>query len=165
MLNRAISQSKKMSELSDDTSRLLFTWAIPHLDRDGRMKADPSLFKSIVCPRLEIDTDKVAEFLQEWHDVGAIIWYDSDDGDKYLFCIGWKRQQIGLRYEREAASRCPAPPPELLRSKSATSPHNGMERNRIEKGSADAGTALNGGPASAGDLMKEVISQVEGKGK
>lgn len=151
MLNRAISQSKKMAGLSSDTSRLLFTWMIPHLDRDGRMKAEPSLFKNIVCPRLKIGTKVVEKCLKEWHECGAVILYESDD-DQYLFCVGWDRQQVGLRYDRSAASRCPAPPKDLLRTNSgptpARVPRNGMELNRIEKG---------------GDLALNLLDEVQGK--
>ena len=104
-----------------------------------------------MCPRLEhITLAQVEQYLQEWHDAGAVIWYEVD-GEMFLYCVGFKRQQVGLRYEREAASRYPAPPtPELVRSDSATSPRNGMERNRIEGGSADL--TLN--------LLKEVQDKV-----
>ena len=143
MLNRAISQSKKMANLSTDTSRLLFTWMVPHLDREGRMKGTPSLFWAQVCPRLtHITMDQVGAFLKEWHEAGLVLWYEAGDEEMYLQCVGWERQQRGFRKDREAESRHPSPTPELVRSSSASSSHNGMERNKIERGSGNISDLL-----------------------
>ena len=155
MLNRAISQSKKMAKLSDDTSRLLFTWMIPHLDAEGRMKGDPSLFRAAVCPRLDhITTQQVEKYLKEWDKAEAILWYDAD-GDKYIYCIGWDRQQRNLRKEREAPSRYPEPPPDLLRSKSGVAPRS-MPQKLINVNEINSkGVNLENG------LMTEVLSKIK----
>lgn len=136
MLNRAISTSKRMADLADDTSRMLFAWMIPHFDAEGRMKGDPALFRSIVCPRLtHITIEKVEECLRHWAKKRLILWYEIGD-EKFIYCMNWNRQQRGLRKEREAVSRNPAPPPELLRSNSGAAPpaatQNGMEWNGKE---------------------------------
>jgi hypothetical protein len=155
MLNRIISTSKKMALLCDDTSRLLFTWMLAHCDVEGRLRGEAALFKAAVCPRLEHITVAMIEvYLQEWHDAGVIQWYKGDDGDRYIYCVGFERQQRGLRKDREAPSRYPAPPAEQLRSNSADTPGKGNEMNRNER-AADLSLNL------IGEVQKKVAENKE----
>jgi len=67
MLLKKISLNKAVAELADDTSRMLFSWTIAHLDREGRIHGEPSLLRSIVAPRLNHITDEIVErCIQEW---------------------------------------------------------------------------------------------------
>ena len=107
------------------------------------MKGEPCLFWATVCPRLShISMGDVEDYLVEWAEVGAILWYAGEDGERYIQCVDFDRQQRGFRKDREASSRCPGPAPELVRSSSASSSHNGMERNKIERGSGNISDLL-----------------------
>jgi hypothetical protein len=161
MLNRRISLNKKVNDLSAE-SALCFTWGIAHLDRDGRIHGDPDLFKQIVVPRRkDITPEKIESFIREWAEKGLVIWYETD-GDFYIQYPKFRENQPGMRYEREAASHILPPEngrslvnfdPEEIQSNAVvnpqSTPHNGMEWNRIEWNSenkptsADADASLN----------------------
>ncbi len=51
MLNRETSLSLKLNALVNDTTRLLATWTIPHLDKHGVFHADAQIVKSLVFVR------------------------------------------------------------------------------------------------------------------
>jgi len=108
MLKRAITTSKKLSELKTDSARLLYTWLIPFLDVEGRYYGDPAVIKGSIVPRIkDFTTEKVNECLIDIQKVGLILWYEVD-GDKYLqFTVFEKHQQ--LRKDREAVSNLPSP--------------------------------------------------------
>jgi len=103
----AISQSRKLSELSNDTARLVYTWLLAHLDSEGRFSADPAIIKGVVFPRIKNMTlSKIEKSLIEIADSELIILYGAD-GDKYLQFIKFKNFQTHL--DREAPSKIPAP--------------------------------------------------------
>jgi len=108
-LSKKVSVDKRLHDLSSDTSRLAFSWAITHLDRDGRIQGEPSVLKSIIFPRREdITIDDMEYFIREWYYSGLIVWYEAK-GDKWIFFPGFKGEQIGMRYEREPKSYIPDP--------------------------------------------------------
>lgn len=121
MLSRAISLDEKVDGLPDDTSRLLFTWLIPHLDCEGRMYGDAQAVKSIVFPRRSIPTLKIEKILSVLDEAGLIIRY-SVNGNEYLTMPGFEKHQIGLRKDRESSSQIPSITPESLQSNSDNSP-------------------------------------------
>ena len=103
----AISQSRKLSLLSNDTGRLIYTWLLAHLDREGRFSADPSIIKGNVFPRIKNMTlKKIDNCLLEMSQVKLIILYKAD-GDKYLQFTKFKEYQV--HFDREAPSKIPAP--------------------------------------------------------
>ena len=120
MLQKRISQSRQVARLVAAVDErlgqphgayaaLLFTWAISHLDREGRMHGDPSLVKSTVLPRLPGITDEhVAAYLAVAAELELIHWYSAKD-DLWLAFPGFDRSQVGLRKDRETPSRCPPP--------------------------------------------------------
>lgn len=108
MLNQWIRCDKEVNDLPA-LSALTFTWAIPHLDRDGRMYGDPDLFKSTVVPRRrDISVEMIEGFLTDWSQRGLVVWYEVHD-EKYLFFPGFRKNQPNLRYGRETPSRIPPP--------------------------------------------------------
>lgn len=130
MLLKKISTSKPVNDLSDDTSRMLFSWTISHLDVEGRIHGDPCVLRSTVAPRLAHITDEVMErCIAEWVAEGLVIWYEAK-GDRWLQFLGFADNQPGLRSGREAPSFIPAPTPELLRSNSGPTP----EQLRVQCG-------------------------------
>ena len=107
MIKQKISRSKKVNELSDDTSRLAFSWTIAHLDRDGRIEGDPAVLKSIIFPRRDdITVKQMKEYIEEWHESGLINWYEAKC-ELWIEFPGFKDEQVGLRYEKEAPSYIP----------------------------------------------------------
>lgn len=109
----AISQSKKLSELSNDTGRLIYTWLLAHLDAEGRFSADPAIIKGIVFPRIKkMTVNKIEKYLNEMSIKKLLILYQAD-GDKYLQYIKFREYQ-NLDKNREAPSKIPPPKKENI---------------------------------------------------
>jgi len=53
MLMKSISCSEKLRKLPNNDSRLLYTWIIPHCDREGNFHANEDLIKGMVVPLLK----------------------------------------------------------------------------------------------------------------
>src|SRR5690606_6315018 len=62
-----------------------------------------------VCPKRRQFIDRTGEFIQEWVHVGLVVAYETDAGP-VLWFKGFTKNQLGLRYERETASKFPPPP-------------------------------------------------------
>ena len=108
MLNNKISLNKAVNKLSD-RSQLAYTWAISHLDFNGVMHGEPSIFLSIVFPRRrDIKATEVEKFINEWSLAGLVVYYE-DDGDYWLHFPAFEENQVGLRKDRETASGYPLP--------------------------------------------------------
>lgn len=109
MIANDITRDKRIHELSDDTSRLAFTWLITFADRDGRTYGDPAVVRSMLFPRREdISIGQMEAYIQEWHDLELITWYEAD-GDLYIWFPGFEKNQPGLRKDREPKSELPSP--------------------------------------------------------
>jgi hypothetical protein len=110
MLLKSVSISQKLASLPSDSDRLLWTWLLAHLDREGRFYAEPSVVKGHAVPRLKNHTDEtISKSLQRMADVGLIILYRVN-GDSYLQYNQFDEHQAGLHKDREAPSLCPPPP-------------------------------------------------------
>ena len=113
MINNAITKDVKINRLSDDTSRLAFTWTITFLDRDGRTYGDPAILRSMLFPRRDdITIAQMEAYIQEWHTLGMAVWYEAE-GDKFLWFPNFAKNQVGMRPERESASIIPPCPAEV----------------------------------------------------
>ena len=112
MLKKAVSDSRRLSELKSDSARLLWTWTLPYLDIKGRFFADPYIIKGKVVPRIKSFTPKIiSEYLEDMRRVGLIVLYEYD-GEKYLQFRNFNKFQ-NLREDREGKSKIP--PPGILR--------------------------------------------------
>jgi len=110
MLNKKISEDYAVNSLSCDTSRLLFSWIIAHLDVNGCFFGDPKLVKNKVFPlRDEIKVKKIEQFLKEMEQLGLIITYKVDE-IPYIYYPSFDKNQPGLRKDREANSDIPPYP-------------------------------------------------------
>ena len=116
MISKEISLDEKVNALSDDTARLIFTWMIPHLDREGRIYGEARVIKSIVIPRLHHSEKKVEKYLKEFEKLGLILRY-SVNGNQYISTPHFDKHQPGLRKEKEAQSKIPSNTTNLGRSK------------------------------------------------
>ena len=126
MITNAITRDKRINDLSDDTSRLAFTWLITFADAEGRTHGDPAVIRSMLFPRrTDISIKQMESYILEWAVIGLVMWYEAD-GDLWIHFPAFDKNQPGLRKDREAHSEIPDPAcgtiPELLRSKSGVSP-------------------------------------------
>lgn len=172
MLLKKISLNKAVAALADDTSRMLFTWTIAHLDREGRIHGDPEVLRSIVAPRLaHVTGEVVARCVEEWEKAELVVWYEVD-GDRYLAFPKFLDNQRGLHVERESPSDIPEPPDSGVNPAVAgKSPRNVMECNgKKRKGRGLAvtlpgahGAALDGAapePRCGAKEMGELLSKL-----
>jgi hypothetical protein len=108
MLKKKISLNEALANLENDTHRLLFTWAIPHLDVEGRITGSPRVFKATVAPLLDhLSTEIILCFFQDAHRNGLLVHYQVDGW--WIQFPKFKENQ-NLKEGREAASKIPPPP-------------------------------------------------------
>lgn len=108
MLNKSISASRKFHLLPDDTCRLLATWLVAHLDRNGVFYGDPVIVKSLIFPRRgDVSIEQVEMYLENMRDIGLIILFESD-GQLWQYWSGFADNQTNLRTDRETTD-FPAP--------------------------------------------------------
>jgi hypothetical protein len=154
IISNEIARDKKINNLSDDTSRLAFTWLVTFADAEGRTPGDAAIVRSMVFPRRDdITIERMEKYIQEWHDAGLIVWYEAQD-DLWIAFPNFDKHQPNLRKEREGKSTIPAPPlrttsgpaeitPAQVRSNSGVSPEQirvklSKENIREESPAADA---------------------------
>lgn len=120
-ITNGITSDKKINDLSDDTSRLAFTWLITFADCEGRTHGDPAMVRSLLFPRrTDITIERMEAYLAEWQAAGLVRVYAAN-GDTWLDFPNFSKHQTGLRKDHEAASTIPpiesGTTTELLRSK------------------------------------------------
>jgi len=120
-VSKLISLDERVNALPNDTTRLLFTWLIPHLDCEGRMYGDAQTVKSIVFPRRCMDVRSLQKHLDALVQSGLVLRY-SNGGSTFICCPGFAKHQPGLNKSRESPSQIPPPPPDLLQSNVLESP-------------------------------------------
>lgn len=108
MLKKIICTSKKLATLKTDSSRLLYTWLLPHLDIEGRFSGDFNIIKGHIFPRLKHMTiKKIERDIQDLVKNNLVIVYEAE-GDIFLQFTEFHKHQ-SLRRDREAESDIPAP--------------------------------------------------------
>jgi transposase-like protein len=150
MLNRSISRDRDVAELANTVgvdAALLFTWMIPHLDRDGRMDADPEVVKGLVVPKLaHFTSGVVSDLLRSLSGTRMVRIYDDGRGCRFAVFPGFAKNQTGFRYDREAVSEFPdpgectlvsGPTPDLLRSNAGVVPDE--RKGKEQKGTDGEG--------------------------
>lgn len=114
MLNSKIAEDIKFNGMSID-AQFLFMRTIPFLDRDGITLGHPALLWSKVAPLLPQYAATMGGIIDEWEQAGFVVRYQ--DGDTpLLFFPGFRKNQVGMRYDREPASEH-APPPGYVRGR------------------------------------------------
>jgi hypothetical protein len=108
MIAATVADDNRLNRLSTEAA-LVYLMAIPQLDRDGLILAEPTYLWGKVCPRRPQLLPHMDGIVKEWSDVGLVQSYPTDDGDNVLHFLGFHKNQT-LHYEREAASRYPCPP-------------------------------------------------------
>jgi hypothetical protein len=120
-ISNAITSDKKINDLSDDTSRLAFTWLVTYADCEGRTHGDPAMVRSLLFPRRsDVTNERMEAYISEWQAAGLVRVY-SANGDLWIDFPNFSKHQTGLRKDHEAASTIPplesGITTELLRSK------------------------------------------------
>ena len=110
MLKRVISTSPRLAALKNDTHRLIYTWLIPFLDREGRFSADARIVKGNVAPLLDHITTKIIDAALRDMAVNNLIVLYEVNGNKYLQLQRFEKHQ-NIRKDHERASDIPAPLP------------------------------------------------------
>lgn len=109
MLKKKISLNEALANLDNDTHRLLFTWAIPHLDVEGRITGSPRVFKATVAPLLDHLTPNIIDgFFQDAHTKGLITYYEIN-GEFWVEYPKFSENQ-NIKKDREAPSKIPPSP-------------------------------------------------------
>lgn len=139
----AIAADKRVNALSDDTSRLAFTWLITFADREGRTYGDPAMVRSMLFPRrTDVTTEQVECYISEWAQAGLIVWYEAG-GDQWIFFPAFEKHQKGFDSRHEPQSTVPAPPDiptDIVRTMSVQCT---SEMNRIEKKRSESNLSAN----------------------
>jgi hypothetical protein len=106
-ISNAITSDKKINDLSDDTSRLAFTWLVTFADCEGRTHGDPAMVRSLLFPRRsDVTNERMEAYIAEWQAAGLIRVYASN-GDLWIDFPNFSKHQTGLRKDHEAASTIP----------------------------------------------------------
>lgn len=141
MINTAIAEDEQFNEMSIN-AQFLFVRTIPHLDRDGLITGNPVLLAAKIAPLLTQLHGEIGNVIQEWLENEFVILYKDGKRD-VLFFPSFRKNQIGMRYEREPESEF-APPPRMKRTKDGlvqdgSGGTKNKENNRAEECRKSAG--------------------------
>ena len=132
MVNSKIVLNRAVSDLSDDTSRLAFTWLITFADVEGRTYGDPAVVRSMLFPRrADVTVAQVEGYIREWAAAGLVTWYEAD-GDQWIEFPKFRANQRGLDTRKEPASEIPAPDASVPSTYQVRTRYVVTEQNRIE---------------------------------
>jgi len=121
MISNTIAQDKRINQLSDDTSRLAYTWLVTFADCEGRTPGDPAVVRSMLFPRREdITIAQMEGYIRQWHDLGLVVWYEAK-GDMWIYFPAFFNHNK-INPTHEAVSKIPAPPPDKLQTNSEQTP-------------------------------------------
>lgn len=127
MIRKKASSDDRLAQLSSNAC-LLYLHALPHLDVEGRMDGLPVAVRGTVVPYrarrhpAEWTDELVERYICEWtltvdedgHVRPLVLWY-AVKGVWVCAFLGFDKNQT-IRRDREAPSRFPAPPGDLLSS-------------------------------------------------
>ena len=117
ILLKSISQSKKLSKLETHGARLLYSWLIPSLDKNGNFHGGADVVKGLIFTRLSDTVEEVESYLKDLEKGGLIIRYEVN-GDIFLTVPDFEDRQPGLKPEREGKTTIPEFSPDLILNKS-----------------------------------------------
>lgn len=108
MVNVTIAKDARLNGLSLE-AEYVYLKSIPHLDRDGLIEGDPEVLWGKVCPKRRKLIERMDAIIQEWVFSGLVLSYQ-DRGENVLWFMGFSKNQMGMRYDREARSIFMPPP-------------------------------------------------------
>lgn len=110
MLNRSIATSEKFANLANNDHRLIATWCIPFLDKNGVMPATPRVVKALIMPMLDIPVKTFDAAIRDMCAVGLCEAF-TDGGKDWLHWPGIAHNQGEASLKRES-TEYPEPPQE-----------------------------------------------------
>jgi len=113
MIKKEISDSRKLGRLLSDRPRVLYFMMLPHLDIEGRLKAEPTEIKGRIATYLPYTLKSIQSALEALHDVGLLILYH-ENGDQFLEYTRFRDFQK-LYPDKEAGTKILPPTPENSR--------------------------------------------------
>ena len=122
MINATVAEDEDFNSMSID-AQFMFMRTLPHLDRDGLITGNSALLWSKIAPLLPEYNAKMSGIIQEWITSGFVIGYVDGKRD-VLFFINFRKNQTGMRYEKETPSQF-APPPKYKRTQNGLTPTDG----------------------------------------
>lgn len=119
MLNQSYSEDPLVAELIDEyggDAALIYFGLIPYQDREGRLSGDARIIKGRCWPLVErITIEMIEGCLAACHAKQLLIRYECD-GRKFICFPNFRKNQSEAKLNREAESRIPPPPADLLRA-------------------------------------------------
>lgn len=143
MINVTIAEDETFNAMSID-AQFIFMRTLPHLDRDGLITGNVILLSSKVAPLLPEYNQKMTGIIQEWIANGFVMRYQDGKRD-VLFFINFRKNQFGMRYEKEGVSQF-APPPGYKRTSTGLVPSD---------------TPSNSGNGTNGNFVQDNVSTDE----
>lgn len=132
ILLKSISDSKKLSNLKTDGSRLLYTWLLAHLDVNGCFSGDAQVVRNKVLTRLNISVEIVEGYLQNIEENNLIIRYEAN-GDIFLIVPDFREKQPSLNPLKEGKPFIPLPTPDQLPTNSEVIPDQLLTNSALSK--------------------------------
>jgi hypothetical protein len=106
MLDKRFTASKKLNAIPREY-RYMYAAILPHLDREGRINAQPIYLKANVFLNTDVQIEEIAPALVAMESVGLIDLYGGDDHAAVLAFIGF--ETFNTPNKREAKSELPPP--------------------------------------------------------
>ena len=157
-LSRDVSTSERLANLRSDFARLLWTWCIPHADREGRLPGSSRVLRAAVVPMLDVSNEDVSEATADLVRCRLAVLYDSN-GTKALQILKFADHQTGMRPDREAPSKY-GPPPDLLRTDSG--PCSTVENDSAPEDSGPTPEDSREGPPKLSEVKVSQVKVSEG---
>jgi len=113
MISKCLSGNSRFGRVSLE-AEVLYSLALAHGDRDGRLSADPDDILDEVVPAVARDkgwdVDMVTGLREELHRAQLWLFYVDHQEREVAAILRWEKHQRGMRYDREAPSRFGPPP-------------------------------------------------------
>lgn len=133
MITNQICRDRAIHNLSDDLSRLAFTWLITFSDCEGRVFGDPAIIRATLFPRRDnISIEQITVYITEWANADLIVWYECE-GDQWICFPKFDKNQPGLRKDREPESDIPVYSADTCRILAGRMPEECPVKRREEK--------------------------------
>ncbi len=108
IVSTTIAVDEEFNAMSVD-AQFMFVRAVPHLDRDGLITGSLASLWAQIAPLLPQYMGRMGLIIDEWIERDFVVRYKDDKKD-VLFFKGFSKNQVNMRYDREAKSAFKPPP-------------------------------------------------------
>lgn len=144
-------QSESMGRVSRE-ARLLFIMLWTICDDEGRGRGNSKMLASLLYPYDEDAPALIDGWMGELEAESCVVRYSGPDGASYFVSTNWSKHQ---RIDKPGKSKCPPPPPEIIRERSRGLPEAsrkllvGSRTKEGIEGSEEGNSVPSGQPPSA----------------